>query len=424
MNPRHLNLLRLIAAVITVLLILGQNYLPQKSIDIFLQSDLNTSLYSDGEFGGSSEVAWVDQENFHWKCILRKSNVYPVCGLSINFSQIPYKTIDAEQYSSMQIALEYKGPAKKARIFLRNHNDLYSNLDNIDSTKFHFVNLRISDLDSEVDIDMTEFSVADWWKDNSDVSRSLSKPEFSGLVAIGIDQASPEVYGEHEYKLKSIRFSGEWISAETLYFLLILGWMLIIGFEAIKRFLYLRERNQHHANRLSELRLESDKYKELSNTDALTGVSNRVGFAKRLNAITDGDNDQLLGYALMVLDIDHFKAVNDEHGHDVGDKVLKEFAEKISTFIRADDSFARWGGEEFVILAHVKNPGSENVLAEKIRTKIEETGFLDSSSIKLTLSIGVATTKLGESFDELFKRADKNLYKAKRGGRNQVVYDS
>jgi len=424
MSSKNFNLIRLVACILTLLLLFGKNYFPKKVLDIHPDKDTIYTLYSDSNSGGNSKAEWIDKENGHWKCTLIKSQVYPVCGLSINFSQIPYKTINAESYNSMQVELEYKGESKKVRIFLRNHNKLYSEKNVVESTKFHFVNLRASDLMPEATINMAEFSVADWWKDEYDIPRSLSKPEFKELISIGIDQsAADEVYGAHEYKLKSIKFTGNWISSEALYIAIIAGWMLVLAFEAIRRLLALRARTQGHNKRLSELKIESDKYKELSNTDALTGVANRVGFAKRVHSITKGDNDQLLGYALMVLDIDHFKSINDKYGHDIGDSVLKEFAISVSNFIRSEDCFARWGGEEFVILAHMKNPNSVHVLSEKIRSNIEASTFEASNPIKVTVSIGVAIPQLGESFDELFKRADTNLYKAKRNGRNQVVYE-
>ena len=424
MKPQHLNLVRITAFILTIVLIFGQKYIPQKTLDIEHNSNVLYTLYSDGDSGGSSKASWVDEKSGHWKCSLIKSDAYPVCGLSLTFSQVPYKTIDAEMYHAMKVELKYKGPSKKMRISLRNINDLYSDVNTIETAKFHSVNLRTSDLISETTISMHEFSVADWWKDKYDIPRSLSTPEFKNLASIGIDQASPEVFGDHEYQLVSMRFVGNWISAETLYISIIIGWMLILALEAISWFLALRERSRDSINRLSELKVESDKYKVLSSTDSLTGVTNRGGFSKRLELINNANNDQLLGYAVMVLDIDHFKSINDEHGHFVGDDVLKEFAERVSTFIRAEDIFARWGGEEFIVLARLKSSGAEYVLAEKIRAKIEGSNFGADNSIKITVSIGVAVSKAGDSFDELFKQADNNLYTAKRSGRNQVIYNT
>jgi len=192
MNPIILNIIRLIACVLTIFLILGHKYLPTKTLDIHPGETTIYSLYSDGDDGGLSEAAWINQKEGHWKCILRKSSNYPVCGLSLNFSQIPYKIIDADSYDTLYMQLEYKGESEKIRVFIRNHNDAYSEKNVTESTKFHFVNLRTENLSKNIEIKMTEFSVADWWKEKYDVPRTLSSPEFSGLHSIGIDQAAPE----------------------------------------------------------------------------------------------------------------------------------------------------------------------------------------------------------------------------------------
>ena len=424
MKPLHYNIVRITAFILTIILIFTQKHFPQKTLDIDPTNNVLYTLYSDSSKGGKSEASWIDEKSRHWKCHLVKSEAYPVCGLSITFSKIPYKTIDAEKYNAMQVKLEYKGPAKKVRISLRNHNDLYSDKNVIETAKFHSVNVLASELASETTISIHEFSVADWWKDKYDIPRSLSTPEYGGLVSIGIHQAVPEVFGGHEYKLVSMHFTGDWISAETLYISIIIGWLFILAIEAISWLLRQRDRSREHSNRLSALEVESEKYKELSSTDSLTGVANRNGFLKKLELISNDKDCQLHCYGLLVLDIDHFKHINDEHGHFMGDVVLKEFAERIATFIRAEDFFARWGGEEFIILARLQSAGSEYVLAEKIRAKVEESNFGADNSMVATVSIGVAVSKPGDTFDDLFKQADKNLYTAKRNGRNQVVYNS
>jgi len=89
----------------------------------------------------------------------------------------------------MQLELEYKGEAEKTRIYLRNHNKEYSTIDDIQTTKFHSVNVRTSDLVAESNINMAEFSVDDWWKDRYAIPRELSTPEYSALITMGIDQS-------------------------------------------------------------------------------------------------------------------------------------------------------------------------------------------------------------------------------------------
>ena len=127
--------------------------------------------------------------------------------------------------------------------------------------------------------------------------------------------------------------------------------------------------------------------------------------------------------SFMMFDIDHFKKINDDHGHLAGDFVLKELARIVQGRIRRDEVFARYGGEEFAIVLPETNLDGGRALAEGLREKVEQSRFVfQNELIKVTISVGVA--ELAESDrtgTELIKRADEKLYEAKRGGRNRVV---
>lgn len=148
--------------------------------------------------------------------------------------------------------------------------------------------------------------------------------------------------------------------------------------------------------------------------DTLTGIYNRRGCMKRLK---NGDKR----YALLYIDIDHFKSINDRFGHDTGDEVLKEVARLITAHIRKDDVFCRHGGEEFLLF--ISNASKEQALkvAQKLRKHIELHKFEKVGHV--TVSVGIAIREKNESIGSLISRADKNLYKAKEQGRNRVVTD-
>jgi diguanylate cyclase (GGDEF)-like protein len=122
------------------------------------------------------------------------------------------------------------------------------------------------------------------------------------------------------------------------------------------------------------------------------------------------------------LDLDHFKQLNDTHGHQVGDEILREFSLLINGLIRQGDFFARWGGEEFVLLCQSGYIHSMNTLAEKLRQHVEESRFILGKQANVTVSIGIAIAKSGETFEDLFNRADRALYQAKKT-RNTVAYN-
>ncbi len=157
----------------------------------------------------------------------------------------------------------------------------------------------------------------------------------------------------------------------------------------------------------------------LSMTDMLTGVLNRHGLQRRNSELMNRATRFGHPLALLMLDLDHFKQINDQHGHPVGDQVLKRFAETIQANLRGSDIFGRWGGEEFLVIAPHLNLNDAEKMAEKLRHAIETAEF--DSSIHLTTSIGVSEYSPGEPVSELIKRADHALYAAKDAGRNRVV---
>ncbi len=161
---------------------------------------------------------------------------------------------------------------------------------------------------------------------------------------------------------------------------------------------------------------------QLTRTDALTDIFNRRAFDEILEAEYSrfkrtGDN-----YSLLMLDIDHFKSVNDSYGHSAGDEVLKEFARACRSNIRNHDTVSRLGGEEFCILLPDTSAQAAAKIADKLRQWVMDNPIdTDGHSISLTVSVGVSEVEPsdGDSLDAL-KRADVKLYKAKENGRNRV----
>jgi diguanylate cyclase (GGDEF)-like protein/hemerythrin-like metal-binding protein len=153
-------------------------------------------------------------------------------------------------------------------------------------------------------------------------------------------------------------------------------------------------------------------------TDALTGVPNRLGF----NAAISREFERARRYrhplSLMILDLDHFKQVNDVHGHLAGDRVLVGVARLIEGNIRESDLLARWGGEEFVVVATMTDGQGAARLAEKLRALMAATTLGPGGAV--TGSFGVAELRSGDSIEGLLHRADEALYRAKSGGRNRV----
>ncbi len=161
----------------------------------------------------------------------------------------------------------------------------------------------------------------------------------------------------------------------------------------------------------------------LATTDKLTGCHNRHSLVEFSDKFISQARRHKYPVSLMVIDLDHFKSVNDTHGHAVGDIVLSEVGNLLQSSFREGDLVARFGGEEFVVLLSHCNHENARILAESLRKNIEA---LRPNDLTVTSSIGITSMETGESadFEMLFSVADTGVYQAKDNGRNQVVYKS
>ena len=157
----------------------------------------------------------------------------------------------------------------------------------------------------------------------------------------------------------------------------------------------------------------------LAHTDALTGLANRRAAQEALGREVARAARYQRELALLMLDLDRFKVLNDGHGHPVGDRVLVALAERLRAHVRASDLVARWGGEEFVVVAPETPAADGESLAEHLRTQVARDPFLDGH--RVTVSIGVASFRQEDEVDVLIARSDAALYQAKAGGRNRVA---
>lgn len=172
----------------------------------------------------------------------------------------------------------------------------------------------------------------------------------------------------------------------------------------------------------AELRSAMEGLRQAANTDPLTGLHNRRAMDQHLGALWDGQDGTPL--SVLMLDIDHFKRINDTYGHACGDLVIRGVAEALHHCLRAEDRAFRYGGEEFlVLLPNTPLEGAMSV-AESIRCRIEQLHMAhhDGGLMHCTVSLGVASRHAQEDCHSLFQRADRALYQAKQHGRNRVVH--
>ncbi|WP_373387639.1 diguanylate cyclase domain-containing protein [Pseudomonas alcaligenes] len=163
----------------------------------------------------------------------------------------------------------------------------------------------------------------------------------------------------------------------------------------------------------------------LATTDMLTGLPNRRGFDLLAGQALQEAQRELSPLSALLIDLDHFKQLNDTHGHLAGDQVLRGFAHSLQGNLRQSDIICRWGGEEFILLLKGTGSSTARQLAEKIRQQTAEQLFqFNGVNLRITTSIGLTELQGEDSLDRLIARADRALYRAKQSGRNRVCEDA
>ncbi|HPV23910.1 MAG TPA: GGDEF domain-containing protein, partial [Casimicrobium sp.] len=202
---------------------------------------------------------------------------------------------------------------------------------------------------------------------------------------------------------------------------------------ALKQTRLLERKIRDDAAHIAAVKLEqrveiarlADQWTRLASEDALTGLANRRAFDRRLGSLLEGV-EASRGFALVMFDLDHFKLVNDQYGHAIGDAVLKRFAILLRRDRRSEDMAARLGGEEFALLLSVENEQQAHAVAERIRAEVEREIWTDiAPGLAVTTSAGIAhSCSIGDaerSMERIVSLADQQLYRAKNSGRNRVM---
>jgi two-component system cell cycle response regulator len=233
---------------------------------------------------------------------------------------------------------------------------------------------------------------------------SVDGPTLSGLARLAIER------GWSAFEAEYLCVTGEALWGDT-----ILTTMLDTSGKASSFVAVVRD--------ISARRRREVELTQQAMTDSLTGLLNRRGLAERIApwraAARNGNPIRL---SALAVDIDFFKRLNDTHGHDGGDEVLRQVGAMLLRQFRSADLVARVGGEEFVIVLHDTSLAISVVLAERLRLLLETTPIIwQSASIALTVSIGAATIEGSDDTEQLLRNADLALYRAKSQGRNRVM---
>lgn len=412
--------------IISIILVIWQYFGMSINLAVVPEASMHTNaeVYSDPINGGRSEAQLTNEAGvILLDCNIVLSDTFAFCGLSIPLVSEGEKGVDMRKYSQMQIELEFTS-AKKDTLLIYLINDEYS----VDGPMREKSNLWAVSPQQGVNkfiLTPHRFIVPSWWIFKNSNERINLEPDISNVTALRITTGDNTEARDVDIDVRRISFSGKWISADDLYLGLLIAWLALIVLQGLltmrvltTRFKQSKEHNKKLVKLNRFLRIQKNQYETMAKKDKLTGAWNRAGVRDLLESVLEEYKVYDSPCSLLALDVDHFKKINDEFGHDVGDIALKALVELINTYTRKKDFFARWGGEEFVLICPGTDIHAAKTLAEMLRHKIESAGLIEEQ--KITCSFGVAELR-DEEIDVWFKRADEALYSAKAAGRNVVV---
>jgi diguanylate cyclase (GGDEF)-like protein len=423
-RPRHSAFL-LIGILLTLAVVVAHRFLPERRLT--LDGTTPGAVYflmHSGE-GAPPKLEWLDQANMHFTCRFARE----ASGQSCSFTYLLYakdadRGVDLSRFRNLNLSLRYAGNARYVRLAIRHFDPRFSRLEDPNSSKFNSVNIHPKDLRQPLSIHLNEFAVPEWWVTHYDLPRNLAQPDLSNATALSIDMLGDVSGTVQEFRIDNIEFSGDWISAESWYLGILSLWMILAAAYGITQWVALRRKHREQRRKILDLvdsnvqlQYEKEKYQKLSTVDALTRVLNRHGIEQFVESL----NTVKLPTSVVVIDLDHFKRINDLRGHHIGDRVLQTVGEILRGHTRSTDGLGRWGGEEFVLVCPGTTLAKAADLAEKLRHRIMETNFIPEDPMAITASFGVAVSQADQTFEDAFRQADQALYLAKSRGRNCVV---
>lgn len=361
--------------------------------------------YGDNDIGGTSSARVLPQRKLAWACLIAKTEFVPYCGYGFTVTKRRDKGINLSGFESVSIKLGRQAPGRFIRIYLKQFDPAYSRPSVPQTEKYNYVDVAVMNGSQTLTIPLSRFRVADWWKEQMKLPPQLSDPQFSNVVAIEVQDGLDGRPGRYVSTIDEVVFERSYINQKEFYGILALFWSALIGAILLHR-------------RAQILRVRAEDARHLrwaSEHDDLTGLPNRRLFKAMLNRAIS----QHSSIALLLLDLDHFKHINDTLGHAAGDELLKAIAQRLKDSVRAIDFVARIGGDEFAVIASEIRTDEEAVaLGNEVINRLLPAVRVFGQLVSPGGSIGAAMSPAhAGTAEELFKAADTALYALKGVGR-------
>ncbi|WP_116089995.1 GGDEF domain-containing protein [Sphingomonas crusticola] len=377
-------------------------------------------FYGDAANGGNSTIALDPHRPLSWQCTVRPKYAFPYCGYELLIdARTPNKGLNLSKFDTLTIDLDYTGPWETFRIYLKNYDPRYSRPGVPETLKYNKVEVAARPGHNVVQLKLADFGVAEWWVTQNNIRPGLSTPQLNNVTEIQFQTGTRAKPGIYHFNVHRVTLQGRVVGKATWYAAILAVWAIMIGLYLVYRIVRLRRdlewrrESQAAALRLAQFAEESAR------RDYLTKLLNRTGvidFYHPMAMNRHGDGS----FAVILLDVDHFKTINDRFGHSIGDRVLADIATILTANTRIGDIVGRWGGEEFLLICNNCDEDGAISIANKLRASIELHEFTSVGRVTASLGVYCCTGPM-DALEQLVSYADAALYAAKEQGRNRVV---
>ena len=399
-----------------------------KIIELY-PSDAKVTVTSDILNGGSSEASLnLTDDGTLLTCQIKPSSTFAYCTLDISIGDGINKGLDLSQFDHLNLWFEHVSNEQDTVIvYLKNRegNSVDFDPSSRNANNKHNQHTILPTVGtSYFSLTLSQFTVPSWWILLHKATGVNAQSNLNNVIDLSLATGDSLEMRSVEILLKRASISGKWLSANTLYLVLAILWTILITLRASFRVHQLA--NQLKINRSQNVSLEElnhflsiqkNEFEVLAKTDPLTGASNRAGTR---DVFEHMQTQRGRAYSLIMFDIDNFKAVNDNHGHQLGDEVLKGVSNLVASLIRNTDHLARWGGEEFIVICPDTDINEAVVMANNLCGNIAVAAFKGDLSVTCSFGVSGYRKKAKNNFKKMFDAADAAMYKAKERGRNRV----
>ncbi|NOH78829.1 GGDEF domain-containing protein [Vibrio sp. RE86] len=413
----------LIALTLMTLVASGYYHLGfNRTLDPLKSDDFSLRVNTDQDHGGLTRgtLTKLDSGALLLNCDISLSYKHPFCEISFDYHPVESEGthLDLSVYNEVAFDVRYSGDSlPRARFIIRNFDNQYSKEGDLQSDKFNIFEFDTSVHGVTSPLSLDYLYVPKWWFDyyNHPVTHTAVDISDSVSIEIGTEELVSE--GTSTFEIHSIEFRGKWLPLAEYQRIIIAVWILTLFGYLIFYLIATQKMLRVEKAKINQLQSHLTTLQKEVSLDPLTGLRNRRGLDELFEAVGMlAKHNQHVSIA--VLDIDHFKKINDTYGHSVGDDVLRQFSQTLINSTGDKDILIRWGGEEFVVINVGRTLPENESFFNSILTNLKLVAW--PRGINLTASVGI--TALGdEPIEVAIERADKQLYIAKATGRDKVV---